>query len=193
MKTASFNVRHPKRVRKRGGALQKEHRAIRHRRQTPNWRLATFKNQTTNHQAMNTDQTTVEQQRVIAQAAADFTPPEPQSHAMLMPHRDSIAMLRSKGASYRAIARILDTVKIRVSLDTLSRFCRETIEQKPERKSRRRSNSAPVSRHAENPLSDPARPQLAPDSLGLAKDVNATEPAASPRGKGPRIADPNNI
>src|SRR5688572_14492593 len=65
IKTASFNVRHPKRVRKRGGALQKMHRAIRMKRQTPNWRLATFKNQTTNHQAMNTDPTTVEQQRVI--------------------------------------------------------------------------------------------------------------------------------
>lgn len=142
---------------------------------------------------MNTDPTTVEQQRVIAQAAADYTPPEPQSHAMLMPHRDSIATLRSKGASYRAIARILDKVKIRVSLDTLSRFCRETIEQKPERKGSRRSNSAPVSRHAEDSLSDRTSPQLAPDSPSLAKDVNVTEPAAPPRSKGPRIADPNNI
>ena len=152
-----------------------------------------LQNQTTTQQAMNTDPTTFEQQRVIAQAAADYTPPEPQSHAVLMPHRDSIATLRSKGASYRAIARILDKVKIRVSLDTLSRFCRETIEEKPERKSRRRSRTSPVSGRMGASPSEPKRPHGAPDNLVLGRDANVTEPSVPPRGKGPRIADPDNI
>ncbi len=112
---------------------------------------------------------------------------------MLMPHRDNIATLQSNGAFYHAIARILGKVKIRVSLDSLSRFCRETIEQKPERKCRRRSSTALVSKRAETPLSESVRPHAAPDSPVLTKNANATEPAAPQCGKGPRIADPTNI
>lgn len=142
---------------------------------------------------MNTDPTIAEQQQVIAAAAADYMPQEPQSHAMLMPHRDSIAMLRSKGASYRAIAKILDMVKIRVSLDTLSRFCRETIEQKPERGNHRRPVTPPASKRMEGPMSEPAPPPTAPDSPAPAKEETAAGPATPPRGKGPRIADPDSI
>lgn len=142
---------------------------------------------------MSTDPTTAEQQRVIAEEAASFTPPEPQSHTMLMPHRESIATLRSKGASYRAIVKILGKVNIRVSLDTLSRFCRETIEQKPERGNRRRPGIPPASKRPEAPLSEPAPPPATPDSPALAQHDKAADPATPPRGKGPRIADPTNI
>lgn len=141
----------------------------------------------------NTDPNTAEKQRTIAQAAAAYTPPEPQRHAVLMPHLESIATLRSKGASYRDIVEILGIVEIRVSQDTLSRFCRETIEQKPERGSRHRFSVAPASRRMEAPSSEPAPPPPAPDSPAPAKDAKAAEPAAPPRGKGPRIADPSNI
>lgn len=142
---------------------------------------------------MNTDPTIAEQQRVIADEAASYTPPEPQSHTMLMPHRESIATLRSKGASYRAIVKILGKVNISVSLDTLSRFCRETIEQKPERGSRRRPGTPPASKRTEAPMSEPAPPPTVPDSPAPAKEDKAAEPAALPRGKGPRIADPDSI
>lgn len=142
---------------------------------------------------MNTDPTTAEQQRVIAQAAADYTPPEPQSHAMLMPHLESISMLRSKGASYRAITKILDTVEIHVSLDTLSRFCRETIEQRPERKGRRRSVPTSLSGRTEAPRSEPSKPPAMPDSPAPAKDANTAEAPTAQRGRGPRIADPTSI
>lgn len=104
-----------------------------------------------------------------------------------------IATLRNKGTSYRATARILGNVKIRVSLDVLSGFSRETIGQKPERNSCRSSGTAPVSKRAETPLSETARPRAAPDSPGLAKGANVTEPAVQPCGKGPRSADTNNI
>lgn len=142
---------------------------------------------------MNTDPSITEQQQAIAAAAANYTSPEPQSHATLMPHRDSIATLRNKGASYRAIAKILDTVNIRVSLDTLSRFCRETIEQKPERGGRRRFGGSPAPRRGQPPMSEPPPAPAAPDSLAAAKDEKARESTATPRGKGPRIADPTNI
>lgn len=134
---------------------------------------------------MNTEPTTAEQQRVIAQAAASYTPPEPQSHTMLMPHRESIAMLRSKGASYRTIARILDKVQIRVSLDTLSRFCRETIESKPTRKGRRASGMRPSAERTE--VGSPDAP------MSPASQKGAGEASGPPRGKGPRIADPDSI
>lgn len=142
---------------------------------------------------MNTDPIPTEQQRVIAAAAADYTPPEPQSHTMLAPHRESIAMLRSKGASYRTIVKILDKVNIRVSLDTLSRFCRDTIEQKPVGKGRRRpmppSSPAPMDGSAP----EPAPPQRTPDNRPAARDAKPAEPVDPPRGKGPRIADPTSI
>jgi len=142
---------------------------------------------------MNTNPTTAEQQRVIAQAAADYTPPEPQSHTMLMPHRESIAALRSKGASYRAIVKILGQVNISVSLDTLSRFCRETIEHKPERKSARRSGNPSSYGRTEAPRSEPSPPEAMPNSPAPAKNSDPAEAATAQRGKGPRIADPNSI
>lgn len=142
---------------------------------------------------MNTESTTAEQQRVIAQAAASYTPPEPQSHALLMPHRESIAVLRSKGASYRAIVKILGRVSISVSLDTLSRFCREAIEPKPTRRSRRRATASQASGQTEARPSAPGQSPAQPDSPAPAKEDKAAEPAAASRGKGPRIADPDNI
>jgi hypothetical protein len=141
---------------------------------------------------MNTDPTKVEQQRVIAQAAASYTPPEPQSHALLMPHRESIAMLRSKGASYRSIAKILAAVQISVSLDTLSRFCRETIEQKSGRKGGRRSAKGTRSGPAEVPSYDSPPPSMS-EKPAVKAEAQAVDPAAPPRGRGPRIADPSSI
>jgi hypothetical protein len=93
---------------------------------------------------MNNEPTTDERQKLIAAAADSYTAPPPQSHTLLMPIRESLATLRHKGASYRTIAQILRNVDIEVSLDTLSRFCREYVEEPPPRKDKRR----PVSRAA---------------------------------------------
>lgn len=112
---------------------------------------------------------------------------------MLMPHGEMHRNAPKQGPSYHVIARSLGTVKIRVSLDALSRFCREAIEQKPERKSPRSSDTASAPGRAETPLSETASPHAASDSPVLVKDENATEPAAQPHGKGPCTADPTNI
>ena len=142
---------------------------------------------------MNTDQTTHERQKFIAAAADSYTTPPPQSHAVLMPIRDSLATLRRKGASYRTIMGMLRKVEIRVSLDTLARFCREHVEQSRPRKEKRHSAAQPaVGRTDDTP--PPAQPAPAtpdiPASIQPPKEAGNT-PAV--RGKGPRIADPLSI
>lgn len=162
------------------------------RRQTPNWRLETARRKTTNRHAMNTEPTTPERQKLVAQAADDYTLPPPQSHALLMPLRDSLATLRRKGASYRSIVRILRNVDINVSLDTLSRFCREFIEEKPARKDRRRPAVRPAAGRETMPPPPPASVPSEVDSPASSQPPKQADHSA-PRGKGPRIADPSSI
>ncbi|MGC4015104.1 MAG: hypothetical protein QM755_11400 [Luteolibacter sp.] len=134
---------------------------------------------------MNNEPTTGERQKLIAAAADSYTAPPPQSHTVLMPIRESLASLRRKGASYRTIAQILRNVDIEVSLDTLSRFCREHVEEPPPRKDKRRPASRAASGQPDE-VTPPAHPSPAePDSPAPAQPP--------PRGKGPRIADPSNI
>lgn len=134
---------------------------------------------------MNNEPTTGERQKLIAAAADSYTTPPPQSHTVLMPIRESLATLRSKGASYRTIAQILRNVDIEVSLDTLSRFCREHVEEPPPRKDKRR----PAIRGASG-QSDETTPPAHPAPAQRSKETETPPP---PRGKGPRIADPSNI
>lgn len=106
---------------------------------------------------MNNEPTTGERQKLIAAAADSYTAPPPQSHTVLMPIRDSLATLRRKGASYRTIAHILREADIEVSLDTLSRFCRDHVEEPPPRKDKRRSAIRAASGHLDE-MPPPAQP-----------------------------------
>lgn len=142
---------------------------------------------------MNNEPTTGERQKLIAAAADSYTAPPPQSHTVLMPIRESLATLRRKGASYRTIAQILRNVDIEVSLDTLSRFCREHVEEPPPRKDKRRPAIRGASGQPDE-TTPPAHPAPAePDSPAPAQPSKETETSPPPRGKGPRIADPSNI
>lgn len=142
---------------------------------------------------MNNDLTTDEQQRRVADAAANFTVPVAQSYATLMPLKDSITMLRRKGASFRAIVDILRTVQVKVSHDTLSRFYREVIDQKPLRKSRRRPFVPPAANQAESPPPNQQQKRVEQDAPTPASPPKDADSAAPARGRGPRIADPSNI
>lgn len=130
---------------------------------------------------MNDGHDLQESQTRLAEAAANFTPACPPKYEALMPFIESIATLRRKGASYRTITDILHTVRVSVSLDTVARFCREKVEQRQPRKTKRRpsvrASTAPTAHPASEP---PTPPQTAPG-----------EPAV--RAKGPRIADPSNV
>ena len=142
---------------------------------------------------MNNEPTTGERQKLIAAAADSYTAPPRQSHTVLMPIRESLATLRRKGASYRTIAQILRNVDIEVSLDTLSRFCREHVEEPPPQKDKRRPANRAASGQPDE-STPPAHPApTEPDSPPPAPPSKEADTPPPPRGKGPRIADPSNI
>ena len=71
-----------------------------------------------------------------------------------MPLKDSIAELRSKGASYAAIADILRNVNVPVASDTVFRFCHEILGEPMTRRHKRGKMPArvPTKRAHENHL-----------------------------------------
>lgn len=143
---------------------------------------------------MDNDLTPDERQRRLADAAASFTVPIAQSYATLLPLKDSIATLRRKGASFRAIVDILRTIQVKVSQDTLSRFCREVIDQKPERKNRRRRPFLPEQTGAADaPPADRPSAQPAADAPAPARSPKDDANVPPQRGRGPRVADPSSI
>lgn len=142
---------------------------------------------------MNDSHDEQERQKRLAEAAANFTPACPPKYEALMPFRESIATLRRKGASYRAITDILHTVRVSVSLDTVARFCREMVEQRQPRKTRRRPVVRPPLPSASDAPSGPS-PAALPNGAGTAHASDAAPVSEPPaKSKGPRIADPRNV
>lgn len=95
----------------------------------------------------------------------------------LMPHKKGIAELRSKQASFRTIANLLKQAGVDVSHDTVSRFCRDVLDQPPGRKL------------PSKPADGPAKPKV----NGVLKVATPLSDAPAPRSRGPRIADPKNV
>ncbi len=132
-------------------------------------------------------------QRVMEDAAANYAPRCPPKYEVMMQFQESIATLRRKGASYRTITDILHTVNVSVSLDTVARFCREVVEQRQPRKTRRRTFvRRPPERITQPPRGDPG--SNSPSENGV-RDHVPERPTEEPstRAKGPRIADPTNV
>ncbi|MEI9898135.1 MAG: hypothetical protein WDN28_30840 [Chthoniobacter sp.] len=123
----------------------------------------------------------------FAEAVRNFAGVPPKRFAVLLPHRDGIAELRQKGASFGMIREILAMAGIEVAADTVRRFYREVIEEPRiggKRSAKRGRSAAPAQLNF--PTSMPAAaPQSAP-----AIPHAATE---QPRSRGPRIADPRNL
>ena len=65
----------------------------------------------------------------FAEAVRNFAGVPPKRFAALLPHREGIAELRTKGASFRMIREILAMAGIEVAADTVRRFYREVIEE----------------------------------------------------------------
>ena len=76
---------------------------------------------------MKTDSATDLVATRLAQAVRDYTPRHPSKFQKLLPMKDSIAELRSRGASYAAIADILRNINVPVACDTVFRFCHEVL------------------------------------------------------------------
>src|SRR5277367_4479682 len=65
----------------------------------------------------------------FAEAVRNFAGVPPKRFASLLPHREGIAELRLKGASFGMIREILAMAGIEVAADTVRRFYREVIEE----------------------------------------------------------------
>ena len=123
----------------------------------------------------------------FAEAVRSFAGAPPKRFAALLPHREGIAELRQKGASFGMIRELLAMAGIEVAADTVRRFYREVIEEPRigAKRSPKRERSAP---------SVPLTPPTPSASTSPAPSSPATPAAAeSPRTRGPRIADPRNL
>ena len=136
---------------------------------------------------MNTDSATDLVAARLAQAIRDYVPRHPTKFRKLMPLKDSIAELRSKGASYAAIAGILRNVNVPVASDTVFRFCHEILGEPITRRRKRRKMPArvPTKRAHEKPVVN--------NVTGVHKQADSQPTRECKRPDGPHIADPNTI
>ena len=123
----------------------------------------------------------------FAEAVRNFAGVPPKRFAALLAHRDGIAELRLKGASFGMIRELLAMAGIEVAADTVRRFYREVIEE-----SRSGAKRSPKRERASAPHS-PAIPTSSPSPPTMPVLPATPEPAESPRSRGPRIADPHNL
>jgi hypothetical protein len=123
----------------------------------------------------------------LAQAIRDYTPHHPTKFQKLLPMKDSIAELRSKGASYATIADILRNINVPVAGDTVFRFCHEVLGEPMARRRRRRKVAAGIPK--ERAHKEPREG----DANGTDRKADPLLFYASERRTGPRIADPNTI
>jgi hypothetical protein len=123
----------------------------------------------------------------LAKAIRDYVPRHPTKFQKLLLLKDSIAELRSKGASYAAIADILRNINVPVASDTVFRFCHEILGEATTRRRKRRKMPArvPTERAREKSRELHAR------DTGR-KTHNQSVPGWG-GSTGPRIADPNTI
>ena len=131
--------------------------------------------------------TAEERTQRFAEAVRNFAGVPPKRFAALLPHRDGIAELRQKGASFGMIREILAMAGIEVAADTVRRFYRDAIEEprtggKRPAKRERSSVPEPLDLPASKPVTAPTSPAVVP-----------TAAAEQPRSRGPRVADPRNL
>lgn len=93
----------------------------------------------------------------------------------LAPFRDEIRELRDKGAAFVTIAAILKKHSVTASHETVRRFYREEIEQKPRRRKRTRNGSST--------RQEPRQPRRNESNNG-----HAPRSAVTKAERGPRIA-----
>jgi hypothetical protein len=142
---------------------------------------------------MNDGNTVSHSQTVLEQAAANYTPRCPPKYEVPMQFQESMATLRRKGASYRTITDILRTVNVSVPLDTVARFCREVVEQRDARKTRRRPFVRPPSERITQATRG-AHELNSPNENGAGDRITDRLTKEPPvRRKAPRIADSTNV
>jgi hypothetical protein len=108
-------------------------------------------------------------------------------HALL-PFKEGILRLRAKKASCRTIVALLKQLGVTVSHNTVARFCRELCAPAAPNGSRRIATKPAAA------ISSKPQPPAVAEILSRRHDGGKTpDTASSPRGRGPRIADPRNV
>jgi len=123
----------------------------------------------------------------FAEVVRNFADVPPKRFATLLPHRDGIAELRKKGASFGMIRELLAMAGIEVVADTVRRFYREVIEEQ------RTGAKRPLKRERAATLLPPSSPPAAATPPPVVAAPAPLPPAEPSRGRGPRIADPRNL
>ncbi len=120
--------------------------------------------------------------------ASGYQPKLPRKLALLLPFKTQIEELLAKQASYDDIRILLEDVKVIVSKDTVHRFCRQVIGQKPVRQ--RNAGAKEISPLKISPVQQPP-----PESIqATLREQRERIPGPwSRRKRGPRIADSKNL
>lgn len=123
----------------------------------------------------------------FTEAVRNFAGVPAKRFAALLPHRDGVAELRQKGASFGMIRELLAMAGIEVAADTVRRFYREVIEEP------RTGTKRPTKREPSATPPPPSSPAAAPAPPPAVAIPAPSTPAEPPRNRGPRIADPRNL
>ena len=124
--------------------------------------------------------------------ANGYQPKLPRKFALLLPFKAQIAGLLARQASYDDIRLLLEDVKVVVSKDTVHRFCRQVIGQKPVRQ--RVGGTKEISQPKILPVQvQPVQPTSENIQTALREQRERFPGPWSRRKRGPRIADSKNL
>jgi len=134
------------------------------------------------------DKTLSEETQIsFKELASGYQPKLPPKLAQMLPHKKQIQELRERKAAYDDIRLLLRNVNIVVSLDTVFRFCRDVLGQKPIR-----AYKARAPKHQSSTVS-PVLPSPESIQATLGKQRERFPGPWSRRKRGPRIANSKNL
>ncbi len=130
---------------------------------------------------------------VIRKAAAEFQTKRPVRFEILQPWKDVIKELRSKCASCSTIAEFLNGYGIQTSKSAIANFCKEVLKEPGKRKQKgwrrkRQSAQSKKSKSASHNSFSPIPEVPRPNEKHVPIPHDADPLVASPRKRGPRIA-----
>jgi len=117
-----------------------------------------------------------------------YRPKLPRKLALLLPFKTQIEGLLAKQASYDDIRILLEDAKVIVSKDTVHRFCRQVIGQKPVRQ--RNAGAKEILPLKISPIQQPPSESI---QASLREQRKLIPGPWSRRKPGPRIADSKNL
>ena len=120
----------------------------------------------------------------LQKIADNFKPKQPRKFALLMPVKAPIKILLAKKATYEDIRLILAEENIIVSRDTIHRFCRQIIGQKPVRQRKTTTKSSKITPIPSSPSNIKA---------ALQEQRERLPGVWGRRKRGPRITDSKNL